>query len=28
LRILRPLGLFFLLIFISSLIFWKKKPKN
>tara|TARA_A100001011_G_scaffold16199_1_gene16775 strand:- start:2393 stop:2695 length:303 start_codon:yes stop_codon:yes gene_type:complete len=28
LRILRPLGLFFIVIFVSSLIFWKKKSKN
>ena len=28
LRILRPLGLFLLVIFVSSLFFWKKKSKN
>tara|TARA_B100000963_G_C22579515_1_gene650145 strand:- start:1002 stop:1304 length:303 start_codon:yes stop_codon:yes gene_type:complete len=28
LRILRPYGLFLLVIFVTSLIFWKKKSKN
>ena len=27
-RILRPFGLFLLVIFVTSLIFWKKKSKN